>query len=1374
MWHASCETVEAHAGSKERFEPMKIVRKRWRLLVFGLASALLLMVGVAWAWVVPAVIVGQIRSQYGGRVTIEGWWIGSASAGVKGLVLHEGPENDAPVWASSRRVETDLSIGGMLRGRFEPGRIELFDPIIEFRFDAEGQPLTQIPIEAASTDPTEAPPSLVLRGGQVRIEQQGRPEMIVKGVDASMLPTSTGGAQLKASTDDPYWGSWRATGTLEPGFLGGRILLQGQGIDAEPEKVIRIPFVPVEVWENVEPHGPVDVRLAVLFDAGADEPVQAHTEVQFRNSVVTLPPFGFTAEETTGALIVEPDGLVRLEAMQGQALGGRVLAAGSLDFRVPEPVFRISMTLEQVEVARTPESWQLGEIGLTSGQMSGEVDLKVVLAEDRVDFSGTTGEAVIREALVGEIPVKSLRLVLTAEGDELQYDTPGSRSSGSAATTRKLLGALNLIALQMAELPGIAVSLPIVQDPPPVEPAAVEPDEPAQAGPSIQLPRTISTEIELEDVDLRQIAERLQTFNITLPIELSGRFSLKAEATIPLRTLNDLTAYRFEGEATLTSAHIAGMDFGRARAKLSLVEGVLDLTDFVGQFVSRPDGTADNPPEESDRIPLEGPLPDGAFRGHLRAELSPAGEFRADFEAVNLPLEELAAPALPHPTPLTGRLSLNVIASAEVEQLADPNAWDLSGTLLSESITYHGKTLETVRAEFAIDDGRFHLGALDASLNDRPLSGSGSVALAEPYAFDVRLNVDDWSLDDLLVFVLPEVPDPAPVSGTLALQAEAEGTIQPLELETKGKGLLGRFRAGPVELEEVPFDWESAEGDILVRVREARPFDGRLSAEARVPLTPERPVLGFAVLEEIDMEQVARTIPGEALQLGGRAGGRIDFDIPLQAGPDDPMIHADVVLVAPDLTVQGIPARGVTADLNVREGVLEYEIFAESLGGRLRFRGDFPLSATSGVTEAQVQVQLVGFRLANVWPLLGIDGATANLRGLGAADANVLVTLDPFFPRASAVVEVRELNWGGNYPLGRLRASIGVTPLTYQVHSLTGEILGGSVDGSARPEGIHRTAFDLRVDRVSLPRLLAFEPALARRVQGTGRLSIKGVYGETLRATGEARISNAQVAGVRVTDLRLPMQLNLSAGGQSGAFEVRRAYGRISGGQVRGNARFGLGNNRAFSSTLQLGSVDLEGVSRLLSDAPRPASGRVSGRITLSGRDPEQLQSYRGQASLDLDDAALFDLPIFRELSQFLGSSRGGIFETGHLEANIANRQIHIDEFYLIGRLAQMRATGTIDFNTNLDIVVLVNTNQIIPQTGEALMTRIPGLAGVIGDRQLATRRVADFLSNRLLKLHVTGNLQNPHVFIDPAVVVTDAAVGFFSGVLKLPLGALR
>src|SRR5207248_1694415 len=115
-----------------------------------------------------------------------------------------------------------------------------------------------------------------------------------------------------------------------------------------------------------------------------------------------------------------------------------------------------------------------------------------------------------------------------------------------------------------------------------------------------------------------------------------------------------------------------------------------------------------------------------------------------------------------------------------------------------------------------------------------------------------------------------------------------------------------------------------------------------------------------------------------------------------------------------------------------------------------------------------------------------------------------------------------------------------------------------------------------------------------------------------------------------------------------------------------------------------------------------------------------------------------------------------------------------IEQMTLEGRAVQMHITGTVNLDTRLDLVALINTSQLIPQTGQALVAVIPGLGQAMNRRDEAVRQVSNFLSNRLLKFRITGTLRSPSVQIDPTVVVSTAAVGFFSGVLKLPLGLLR
>ena len=137
-----------------------------------------------------------------------------------------------------------------------------------------------------------------------------------------------------------------------------------------------------------------------------------------------------------------------------------------------------------------------------------------------------------------------------------------------------------------------------------------------------------------------------------------------------------------------------------------------------------------------------------------------------------------------------------------------------------------------------------------------------------------------------------------------------------------------------------------------------------------------------------------------------------------------------------------------------------------------------------------------------------------------------------------------------------------------------------------------------------------------------------------------------------------------------------------------------------------LADIDLEAILRIESDIRRPASGKISGRITLAG--PTRAAArYRGKVVLDLTDASLVSSPSSAR-STVSSAPRGGLFEDGDLIGTIANRQLIVEKFTLVGRLVQLHATGTVGFDGQLNLEVLINTNQTIPETGQALVRTDP------------------------------------------------------------------
>ena len=275
------------------------ISSRWaKRLGVGLAVVVAAVIVVR-TWVIPAVIVGQVQAMVAGKVTIRDWWIDGHSAGVVGLALHEGPTAGSPVFASAERVATDLSLLGLLRGRVAPGLITLVRPEVHFRLDRDGR-FANMPVLRGGASSDSRVPSIAVEGATVSFRREGRPEMVVSGVDGR-LASRPRRLDLSAGSDDPTWGRWEASGTIDPSFQEGSVRLEGDRFAADRAKLERIPFVPEEVWTHFVPRGPVDVLVSARWTPGKDQPTFAtRTEVTLREVDASFPTLGFDATGDLG------------------------------------------------------------------------------------------------------------------------------------------------------------------------------------------------------------------------------------------------------------------------------------------------------------------------------------------------------------------------------------------------------------------------------------------------------------------------------------------------------------------------------------------------------------------------------------------------------------------------------------------------------------------------------------------------------------------------------------------------------------------------------------------------------------------------------------------------------------------------------------------------------------------------------------------------------------------------------------------------------------------------------------------------------------------------------------------------------------------
>jgi hypothetical protein len=721
---------------------------------------------------------------------------------------------------------------------------------------------------------------------------------------------------------------------------------------------------------------------------------------------------------------------------------------------------------------------------------------------------------------------------------------------------------------------------------------------------------------------------------------------------------------------------------------------------------------------------------------------------------------------------LAGRLTVRASAEARGSDLADPRAWTLSGHAEGPEVSYRGVVFRDLSTALTIDHGRLALPDVSARLGESTLRGRLDIDLAEPWAYDGELAVAGLPGRDLLALAMP-APDHVRIEGTVAGQGGARGTLRPWRIESSGQARLNAFQIGRVALGDLPLRWTTRGETILVSAQELRRYGGRIAAEARVSVRGDGPIEATITLARVDTAQLSAEAP-DSWHLTGLADGRARFRFRPRPGGEGPSLEGEARLEAPDLTVGGLPTRAVGMTLTVRDGVPRFDVRAESLGGTIHLTGDGHLGTGARENEIRAELRAAGIQLYELWGALGTSGALARLQGSGSLTGRMQAhgRLDDL--RAQGTADLQDLVWGYNYGLGWLRAELRTAPQGWQIGPLDGELWGGPVQG----EGIRvdriaagRSSYgvDLRLERIELPRALAFWPEADRRFAGAGSLRVLGRSEDSFRGTAEFRVDRARINGLELSELRIPGEWEFQPGGAGrGQLHVRRAAGKLAGGRVGGEAWFALGEHRDFRAKLFVDDVDLRVLSRD-ENGNRPIPGRISGAATLSGPDPLQPAGLRGELDFDLIQASLVDIPLLDELDRSLGSAQGGVFDQGALHGTVADRRIHIDRLTLVGPLAQVHATGSLEFDGHLNLEVVVNTNKGVYEAGQAVIGQLPNVADAVQRQSEAIDRVTSLLARRLLTFRITGTIRDPVATVDRSINVR-AAIGFFLKAMRLSL----
>ncbi len=1166
-----------------------------------------------------------------------------------------------------------VPLTSLARGNVDAGAVTLSGVTVNLRVDKDGKVLTPLPKGSGGGDVPKVP-AVHLADATLTIAQDGRPPFTLRSVSGDLTPVD-GRLTFAATADDPDWGGWRATGTIDLSTKSVRVELTNPNAPLRLDLLKSVPWVPPETWEQVHPSGTSPATVTIDFQ-GPTDVFTYGVVLTPRGAGLGLPGLSVTLADVAGTVRIGGP-VVTLDGLSAKLADGTVNLDGKLDFG-PEPsVLSFRANTQGVDAAKLPADWHLPkQIG---GKLRGAADLTVLVhAGGRVETRGE-GRGDLENGTVAGFPAE-VRLRLRGDGKRFRFED--GETPPKAAAPPPWLAPLLLLQ-------------------PPAAPAS-----------------SFGASITLREVDIAQLLERLE---VKFDYKLTGQVTVVAKVAVPVSA--DAPEKSTTVRGTLTSKRLGfeGLTADDVSAELVYTNGVLTLSRLTAAFAPEAGVT-------------------GRLSGSATAAVNPRGDLTAKLILEGVPLGQVLKAVPGGPFPVSGPVSGTTEFRAPLDKLTDTATWQATGELTSPAIVAAGRTVSGVRLPLTVTGGKASLVAAVASVEGIPLAADAAVVLAGQFPYSAAVRSDSQQVATLTKLV-PELTLPVPIDGKLAATARAVGTLSPATVQADGTLTASALKVGPGTADHISAKWTLSPDRITIRDLDADVFKGKVTGSADVPLSEKEAGRFNVAFTDLDAAGAASLVPNAPVKLTGRVSGKVVGAIP----PGTPRTAtAELALTAPRLTVQGVPAEKLVGTLKVLNGGLDYKLTGKALGGDFELEGRYP-----GDGAKSAEAGKLSLRGADLGRLGASIRWAAPLGGrVDIEDA----TFAPDLSRGSGDVTVTDLTWDGAAVAPRVRGRLGLRAGRLTVDVTDGRAAGGRLGGSggidlARPA---RNFFRFTLDGADARQLTAPFTA-AGPLDGEAAVELRLWVYPQVRGTATVSLPRGRLGGVDVSGLRLPVEFDTAR------LSVRQATTAVGDGRAEVDVGYDFAGGRLAG---QVRFRDVR-VSRLGGPQPLFGGGRLTGRFDVSGENVRTADDLTGRLVGTVRQANVREIPVLNVVGPFLNpTALARPFDRGDVQGRLRGGVFRLERLALANDQADLFADGTITLQRRLDLRVVARTGNLAGSVGilRAFGARIPAIGpipvGLILD-------ISEFLSNRTVRLDVTGTTNQPVVRVNTSALLAEEAVRF-------------
>lgn len=1385
---SSCPVLEDEAMTSARGVG------RWIVIGVGGMAALVLVLRIsAEAFLHSSsgrtLVAERLGSMIGLPVQVADLDVGTQNSTIKFRVLDPalGTSPNAEVLTVDS-ASADVSFADLITGRAQPHELRLDGVSLLLRMDANGKVLTTIPAQQGGTSRGKIP-SIVLNNGRVTIQQEGHPAFQLTGISLRAEPSGDK-VVIRGSIDDPTWSKWKISGEVDQATKTGWIDVATDDVVVDTERLKSLPAIPLSMWEHVQPNG--HAMLVAHLTLGEQNDFKYDVTLQPKSATLGIPPAGITLTDINGVVRIR-DGVAEASGVDGKSgiaaklAGGTVSVSTKWDYsKDPAVGDPLLVSVRHLAVKDLPPKWGLkdlggelpGKLSLENGLLSGNAKLKLMVHKDGRFETYGSGAGTIKVPSFAQGSLE-IGVKLGGDGQRLQFNAggaapappappkePGAVLAPQPGRLANITPTTNPVALTLNPSPsggeGGSRGEPGEGTPKAVNVTVTNERElfalltfltlqPKAAPPQAQQTNVEAT-ITLRDIDVAQFMQQLE---LKVPYKVAGKVTVRAKLAVPLSHAATRSSYRFEGTLTSPELRFEGLTVHGLSAEVNYQDGKLTLNTLRGT-IPQPDDPQARP---------------GTFKGTASAALNPAGDVTASLALERIPAKSVVGAAPSLGVEANGLVSGRADFKAPYERLTDLTTWEASAALHSDRLTVAGRTATALAVNAVVSKGVLTLNKAGATIEEIPVTVDGTLSLTEKHKFDVAVKTAGTSIADFRKLV-PEMTPPVPVEGVLETDSKITGTLSPLTFTATGRVHASKLTLAKTPANDVAFHWEVTQERVKLSDLNATVFGGTVTGSVDYPFDTQKTGAFNVSFKDLDAAAASALVPDFPVKITGRVSGKVVGTVPEARAGQSRVGNLDVDLTAPRLTVQGIPAERLAGKAAIKNGGVDYSLEGHTLGGTFDIKGRYPGLGKQEPRQEPNKDGRGSLRISDV-DLAQLAGAlkSNSLRPLrGRVDLTFSYAND--LSEGSGRLSVRGLAWGNSLISREILGVLSLRDGVLELRDLGGTFARGFLRGRAqvRLKEPARNFFSLAVDRVDAKRLLAPIPDLAGLVDGDLTIAVRGSIGREMRGSGTVAITRGSIGGVKVSELRLPFSYTTATAPYGyGRLTVREATSHAGSGRAVASATAEWGTGLRVSGQVRFIDVPLRDISSTLGENSYLGNGRVTGRIDLSGTDVRSVDDLTGTLIARLSNTSVKEVPLLTQTIPFLNPI--GLtqpFQSGDVRGTLARGIFRVQRLALVNPAAQLFASGTITKAGQISFGVVAHTGPIGPQAVgfRLLARRLP----VLGPIPLGLiRDVSNLVTNRTVRLSVTGTISSPVVRVNVGALLAEEAVRFLLTQYVLP-----